>query len=37
MGGADRLVSGDKHILALGSFRGIAVRTVAEMLEEIGG
>lgn len=35
-GRVDCIVSGDKHILALGSFRGIAIRTVVEMLEEMG-
>ena len=31
--GSDVIVSGDKHLLALGSFRGIEVMTVSDFLQ----
>ena len=32
---ADFIVSGDKHLLALGSFRGITIQRVSEFLEAL--
>lgn len=32
-GGADVIVSGDKHLLELGTFRGIPIKTAREFLE----
>jgi uncharacterized protein len=33
IGRASHIVSGDRHLLGLGSFRGVRVVTVAEMLD----
>jgi putative PIN family toxin of toxin-antitoxin system len=35
-GGADLIVSGDRHLLRLGEFRGIEIVTVAEALDRLG-
>lgn len=35
-GGASRIVSGDRHLLALGDFEGIAIVSVRAFLEEMG-
>jgi putative PIN family toxin of toxin-antitoxin system len=35
--GSEAIVSGDKHLLSLGSFRGIPVMTVAAFLEQMQG
>lgn len=34
---ADRIVSGDRHLLRVGTFRGIPVLGVKDFLEEFGG
>jgi putative PIN family toxin of toxin-antitoxin system len=35
-GGADTIVSGDRHVLELGEYAGIRVMSVAEALSELG-
>ena len=35
-GDADIIVSGDRHLLALGEFRGIRIMRVAEFLDTLG-
>jgi len=35
--GSDVLVTGDKHLLALGNFRGIDVMTVSDFLQSVQG
>jgi putative PIN family toxin of toxin-antitoxin system len=35
-GGADTIVSGDRHLLALESYRGVRVLRVREFIEELG-
>jgi len=36
-GRADRIVTGDSHLLALKKFRGIKITTVEQMLVCLGG
>jgi predicted nucleic acid-binding protein len=35
--GSDVIVTGDRHLLSLGSFRGTDVMTVADFLQRIAG
>ncbi len=36
-GGADMIVTGDSHLLALRDFKGIKINTVEQMLACLGG